>query len=559
MTHISGGEAVYRVLKANGIDTVFGLLGGSMLELYDAMYQGGAVAYVGARDERAAGHMADAWARMTGKPGVVLGAQAGPGVVNLVTAVAEAQLAYSPLVVIAGAITRADQCKDTFQEVDQVALFAPISKRSAMVTDPSRLVPMLEDAIRLANSGRRGPVVLHVPRDLFAAEMPAIDPDPVNIARPGPAAQQDVEAIAMMLSSAKRPVIFAGGGFKWSKGRDALTALAETLEVPVVASTGHADVMRHGHPWFAGQAGPRGNRVASRLTKEADVMVVLGARLGFNSTFHSNAYVGVDTRIAHVDIDGSAVGRYFPAEIAVQADARLTAEALTGAVARPDADDWRAAFHADMDRLRSERADEAQITTLPLHPRRALGEIRAVLPENAIVTLDTGNTCLQAADRLAHYAPLSLITPLDFGLVGFGLAAAIGAKAAAPDRPVIAVMGDGAIGYTMIEIQTAIQHGLPIVIVVLDNEAWGAEKAYQQEFYGGRLLGAQITSPRFDRFAELCGGAGIWVVDPGDMGPALTRAIASRQTTVIQARIDPGALMTLRKDLFKAPQKDASS
>lgn len=559
MTHISGGEAVYRVLKANGIDTVFGLLGGSMLELYDAMYQGGAVAYVGARDERAAGHMADAWARMTGKPGVVLGAQAGPGVVNLVTAVAEAQLAYSPLVVIAGAITRADQCKDTFQEVDQVALFAPISKRSAMVTDPSRLVPMLEDAIRLANSGRRGPVVLHVPRDLFAAEMPAIDPDPVNIARPGPAAQQDVEAIAMMLSSAKRPVIFAGGGFKWSKGRDALTALAETLEVPVVASTGHADVMRHGHPWFAGQAGPRGNQVASRLTKEADVMVVLGARLGFNSTFHSNAYVGVDTRIAHVDIDGSAVGRYFPAEIAVQADARLTAEALTGAVARPDADDWRAAFHADMDRLRSERADEAQITTLPLHPRRALGEIRAVLPENAIVTLDTGNTCLQAADRLAHYAPLSLITPLDFGLVGFGLAAAIGAKAAAPDRPVIAVMGDGAIGYTMIEIQTAIQHGLPIVIVVLDNEAWGAEKAYQQEFYGGRLLGAQITSPRFDRFAELCGGAGIWVVDPGDMGPALTRAIASRQTTVIQARIDPGALMTLRKDLFKAPQKDASS
>jgi acetolactate synthase-1/2/3 large subunit/sulfoacetaldehyde acetyltransferase len=555
MTNITGGEAVYRVLKANGIDTVFGLLGGSMLELYDAMYQGGEVAYVGARDERAAGHMADAWARMTGKPGVVLGAQAGPGVVNIVTAVAEAQLAYSPLVVIAGAITRADQCKDTFQEVDQVALFAPISKRSVMVTDPSRLAPMLEDAIRLANTGRRGPVVLHVPRDLFAEEVPEFDPKPISLARPGPAAPDDVSAIAKLLSSAKRPVIFAGGGFKWGQGRAALTALAEKLEVPVVASTGHADVMRHGHPWFAGQAGPRGNRVASRLTKEADVMVVLGARLGFNSTFHSNDYVGAETRIAHVDIDGSAVGRYFPAEIAVQADARLTAEALTGEAVKPDADIWRAAFKADMASLVAERADEAQIATLPMHPRRALGEIRAALPQNAIVTLDTGNTCLQAADRLAHYDPLSLITPLDFGLVGFGLAAAIGAKAAAPQRPVVAIMGDGAVGYTMIEIQTAIQHGLPIVIVVLDNEAWGAEKAYQQEFYGGRLLGAEITSPRYDKFAGLCGGKGIWVDGPGEMGPALTAAIASNQTTVIQAKIDPGALMTLRKDLFKSPAK----
>jgi len=548
---ITGGEAVYNVLKANKIDTVFGLLGGSMLELYDAMYKGCDIAYVGARDERAAGHMADAWARMTGKPGVILGAQAGPGVVNTVTAVAEAQLAYSPLVVIAGAISRCDHGKDTFQEVDQVALFAPISKKSILVSDAARLPAMLEDAIRLANSGRRGPVVLHVPRDLFAEMIPANDAQPVNIARAGPAAPDDIEAIAALLRQAERPVIFAGGGFKWGKGRDALTALAEKLEIPVVASTGHADTMRHGHPWFAGQAGPRGNRVASRLTKEADVMVVLGARLGFNSTFHSSDYVGADTRIAHVDIDGSAVGRYFPAEIAVQADARLTAEALAQIATKPDTDVWRQSFRDDRASLLVERDEEAQIATLPMHPRRALAELREALPQNAIVTLDTGNTCLQAADRLAHYEPLSLITPLDFGLVGFGLAAAIGAKAASPDRPVVAIMGDGAVGYTMIEIQTAIQHGLPIVVVVLDNEAWGAEKAYQEEFYGGRLLGAEIQSPRYDKFAELCGGKGIWVDGPGALGAALIEAIAGDQTTIIQAKIDPKALMTLRKDLFK--------
>ena len=230
---------------------------------------------------------------MRGLPGVVLGAQAGPGVVNLVTAVAEAHLAYSPLVVIAGAISRCDHAKDTFQEVDQVALFAPISKRSVMVSDAARLAPILEDAIRLANSGRRGPVVLHVPRDLFAEMVPAIEPTSVNIARPGPAAPQDVAAIATLLSNAERAGHFRRGWLQMGKrarGADGSGGKAGNpgrRPQPV-----HADVMRHGHAWFAGQAGPRGNRVASRLTKEADVMLVLGARLGFNSTFHSYDYVG---------------------------------------------------------------------------------------------------------------------------------------------------------------------------------------------------------------------------------------------------------------------------
>lgn len=550
---VNGGEAIYQVLKANSIDTVFGLLGGSMLELYDAMYEGKAIRYVGARDERAAGHMADAWARISGKPGVVLGAQAGPGVVNLVTAVAEAHLAYSPLVAIAGAISRIDHGKDTFQEVDQVGLFAPISKRSIMVTHVEQLVPMLEDAIRLSMSGRRGPVVLHVPRDLFSDEVEAFTAKALPTAKSGPPAAADIKAISNLLENAKQPVIVAGGGIKWGEGSQALTALADKLQVPIVASTGHADIMRHGHPWFAGQAGPRGNTVASRLTREADAIVVLGARLGFNSTFHSNEYVNAAARIAHIDIDGSAVGRYFPAEIAVVADARETVLALMNTKA-PSCDNWRTRFQADMAELVNERAVEATIDTLPMHPRRALAEIREALPENAIVTLDTGNTCLQAADRLAHYMTPGLVTPLDFGLVGFGMPAAIGVKAAAPDRPVVAIMGDGSMGYTMIEVQTAVSHKLPVVFVVLDNGAWGAEKAYQEEFFGGRLLGAEIDSPRFDRFAVLCGAKGIWVDGPGELGKALKQAIGSNETCVIQAKIDPKALMTLRKDLFKAKE-----
>ena len=553
---ITGGEAVYRVLRDQGVKKVFGLLGGSMLELFDAMHTGGEIGYIGARDERAAGHMADAYARITGGPGVVLGAQAGPGVVNLVTAVAEAHLAYSPLVVIAGAISRRDLGKDTFQEVDQVALFAPIAKRSILVTDPSRLAEMLRDAIRLSMSGRRGPVVLHVPRDLFAAQVECPPAGPVRIAHAGPPPADDIAAIVTMLRSCQKPVIVAGGGFKWSGGTDALQELADTLQIPVVASTGHADVMPHDHALFAGQGGPRGNAVASRLTREADMLLVLGARLAFNSTFHSHDYISATARIVHVDIDASAVGRYFEAELGLQADATATARALTvcfktqNALSSPWMP-WLDEFKQARKALQAERGAEAADPAMPMHPRRALAEIREALPKDAIVTLDTGNACLQAADRLAHYHAPGLVTPLDFGLVGFGYAAALGAKAAAPERPVVSIMGDGGFGFTMAEITSAVRHQLAVVAVVLDNGAWGAEKAYQQEFFGGRLLGADIDSPPYDEVARLCGANGFRASTPDELKSALQAALVSKEPSVIHVKIDPAALSTLRKDLFK--------
>ncbi|MEM7565531.1 MAG: thiamine pyrophosphate-binding protein, partial [Pseudomonadota bacterium] len=270
---VNGGEAVLQTLMANGIDTVFGLLGGSMLELYDAIYAEDSVSYIGARDERAAGHMADAWARITGKPGVVLGAQSGPGVANLVTAVTEAHLAYSPLVAITGMTTREHQGRDTFQEFDQQSLFKPIAKQSLVVPVAHRLPEMLNDAIRLANAGRKGPVVLHVPRDLFAEtfELGKIQA-PSVVEGAAPSASQ-IEKIIELLNSAKAPVIFAGGGFKWSGGSASLQQLAAQLDIPVVASTGHADIMPFDHPLYAGQAGPRGNSVASGLTRDADLIL----------------------------------------------------------------------------------------------------------------------------------------------------------------------------------------------------------------------------------------------------------------------------------------------
>lgn len=553
---VNGGEAILQTLKANGIETIFGLLGGSMLELYDAIYRDGGVNYIGARDERAAAHMADACARVTGKPGIVLGAQAGPGVANLVTGVIEAQLAYSPLVVIAGMTTRAHQGRDTFQEFDQVTLFKSIARQSIVVPEAERLPEMLNDAIRLANSGRKGAVVLHVARDLFAAsfELPEItSPPAVDGAAPSPA---QIDQILAMLAQSKSPVIFAGGGFKWAQGTAVLQQLAQTLNIPVVASTGHADVMPHDHPLYAGQAGPRGNTVASDLTANADLILAIGNRLGFNSTFHSHEYVSAQARIVQIDIEGRAIGRYFPVALGIQADARVSSEALLEACVdyKPDWQVWLEKFHADKAELDKQRKAEAEDESMPLLPTRVLGEIRETLPRDAIVTLDTGNACLQAADRLAHYQAPALVAPLDFGLVGFAYAAAIGVQAAASERPVIAIMGDGGFGFSMAEITTAVQYQLPVIAIVLDNGAWGAEKAYQKEFFGGRLLGAEIDSPDYAALARLCGASGYNVSMPGETAHALRDALQRKRPAVIHVKVDPDSIKALRKDLFKPKQ-----
>lgn len=554
---VNGGEAILRTLKANGISTVFGLLGGSMLELYDAIYQDDGVSYIGARDERAAAHMADAYARVSGQTGVVLGAQSGPGVANLTTGVVEAQLAYSPLVVIAGMTTREHQGLDTFQEFDQVSLFKPICKQSIVVPQAERLPDMLTDAIRLANSGRKGPVVLHVARDLFADTFEAPDirpPSPVEGAAPS---RHQIQQILQLLTQSHAPVIFAGGGFKWAKGSVALQQLAETLQIPVVASTGHADVMPHDHPLFAGQAGPRGNTVASGLTANADLILAIGNRLAFNSTFHSHDYVSASASIVQIDVEARAIGRYFPVELGIQADAKASAEAIVEAIditrpsLGPNWHSWVDQFRLDKAELTVQRQQEARDESMPLLPRRVLGELREAMPADAIVTIDTGNACLQAADRLAHYQTPGLITPLDFGLVGFAYAAAIGAQATSRNRPVIAIMGDGGFGFTMAEISTAVEYDLPVIAVVIDNAAWGAEKAYQKEFFEGRLLGAEINSPNYADVAELCGAVGYKVSQVGETATALQAALAVGKPAVIHVKVDSEALSALRKDLFK--------
>ena len=602
---IQAGAAVAQALRRAGVRHVFGVLGGSMLELYDALYNCDDIRYIGARDERAATHMADACARLRagdgGGPGVVLGAQAGPGAANLVTGLAEAHLAYSPVLAIAGMVSRRESGRDTFQEIDQQALFAPVCKRSFVVPTAARLPEFVAEAARLAMSGRRGPVVLNVPRDLFAADIscgafdgdgdggagagdgagdggdgdPAHHPSrhpahhpprhPRSLLSGGgaPHAGQLQEVLAK-LARAKQPVIVAGGGVKWGGARalEALRRLAEALQIPVVASTGHNDVLPGDHPLAAGQAGPRGNRVAGGLTRDADLLLALGTRLGFNSTFHSYDYI---TRrdIVQVDVEAAAIGRYFPVSLGIVADAGRAAEALRAAARAQKINgdyadkwrEWRESFFAARAELHAERAAEAANESMPLSPLRVLGELREVVSSHArdaITVLDTGAVCLQAADRLPPYRAPGLITPLDFGLVGFGYPAALGAAAACPGRPVLAISGDGGFSMTLGEVATAVQHQLNVVAVVMDNAAWGAEKSYQKDFFGGRYIGADLVNPPFDQYAKLCGARGYAATAPGETAAAVTQALTKGGPAVVHVQVDPAGFFSLRKDLFAA-------
>lgn len=558
MTKMTGGVAAVEALKAEGVGQVFGLIGSATMEMFDAIYDAPELGFIGVHDERTGTHMADGYARASGRTGVVLAGQNGPGATNLVTGLAQAKAAYTPIVSIAGALSSGHVYRDAFQEVDQQALFAPITKKTWTVTGTDRVPEMMREAFRVANAPRKGPVQLNLPRDVLSGEAefgPMQSPEAYRPVMPPAGSAEAIAQAARMLAGAARPVIVAGGGIKNTGAADVALALADALNAPVVTSPGHGDAVPFGHPKNAGQMGPRGNPVASRLVKEADVILALGTRLGFNSTFYSYDNINRDAAIIQVEQDPTALGRYFPIALGIWADAPTAAGQLTDALAamdrRAEAEAWTAAFQSDREAYLAKRDADAEMDTLPIQPSGLFRTLRGVLPRDAALTMDAGTLCLQATDAMNYWQPKSLFTPLDFGLVGFSFAAGLGVKLAMPDRPVVSLMGDGGFGMTVSELSTAVDHGINTVTVVMNNGCWGAEKAYQRDFFGQRYIGADISSPPFDKLAELYGARGFAARSLGEVSEAVEAALACGKPAVVDVQVDPAALYSFRRDSFK--------
>ncbi len=554
MPKMSGGRAAVEALRANGVDTVFGLIGSATMELFDALYDAPDIRFVGVRDERTGTHMADGYARASGKAGVIIAGQNGPGVTNLVTGIAQARAAYSPVVALAGSLASGHVHRDAFQEVDQMALFHPITKKTYHANAAARVPEIVNEAFRTALSPRRGPVLVNLPRDVLAgeAEFDAIRPSGVE--KLGAALRGDaghIAAAARLLQGAERPLIVGGGGLKSERGQRAVLGLAEALGVPVAMAPGHGDALPFDHRLNAGQVGPRGNDVASRLAREADVILALGTRLGFNSTFYSYDNINRDAKIVQVEIEPTALGRFFPAEVAIWGDAAAVADELRaacGACAGGKA--WLERFLSDRAAYLEAREQVADSHRTPIGPETMFKALRDVAPADAIYTMDAGTLCLQATEKLNYRKVPSLFTPLDFGLVGFSFGCGLGVKLACPDRPVISLHGDGGFAMGAAELATAVEQGINTVTVVMNNQCWGAEKAYQRDFFGQRYIGADLRNPPFDDLARLYGAHGIRVEAPGDLADALREALGCGKPAVVDVMMDPDALYSFRRDSF---------
>ncbi len=558
MKTLSGGQAVVEALKVEETKFVFGLIGSATMEIFDGLYDAPEIKFIGVHDERTGTHMADGYARASGQPGVVLAGQNGPGTTNLVTGLAQAKAAFSPVVSLSGALSSGHVYRDAFQEVDQQALFQPITKKTWTATSCDRVPEMVREAFRVATSPRQGPVQLNLPRDVLSAQADFADLQHPNAYRPcskPAAASSDIDRAAGLLKGAARPVIIAGGGIKNTGGAAQALALAEELNCPIATSPGHGDALPFGHPLNAGQMGPRGNPVASRLVKEADVILALGTRLGFNSTFYSYDNINRDAAIIQVELEPTALGRYFPIEIGIWADAPTVAEQLTQALCRLELDQkvkqWTAIFQQDRAAYLAKRDGDADVHSNPIQPSGLFKTLRDVLPQDAAITMDAGTLCLQATDALNYAQPKSLFTPLDFGLVGFSFACGLGVKLAMPERPVISLMGDGGFGMTVSELSTAVDHGINTVTLVMNNKCWGAEKAYQRDFFGERYIGADVSSPPFDKLAELYGAAGFRAETNAQVREAVEAALVCGKPAVVDIAVDPSALYSFRRDSFK--------
>jgi len=556
---MTGGQAAIAALQNEKVDHVFGLIGSATMEMFDALYDAKDIRFIGVHDERTGTHMADGFARASGKSGVMLAGQNGPGATNLVTGLAQAKAAFSPVVSLAGALSTAHHYKDAFQEVDQEALFRPVTKQTWNVPSTARIPEIMADAFRVANAPRKGPVQVNLARDVLSGVAdfdPLVPPSAYrqpHVAAPSPEA---LTQAVNMLKEAKQPVIIVGGGIKNERAQDDAFALADALNAPLVSAPGHGDALAFGHPLNAGQMGPRGNEVASRLVKEADVILALGTRLGFNSTFFSFDNINQKAAIIHIEQEPTAIGRYFPIALGIIADAPLAARMLTKEILLKDtanqAREWTKTFQDERQTYLKARDEKALALAQEefIQPAALYHRLRGALPANSIFTMDAGTLCLQATDNMNYHQPGSLYTPLDFGLVGFSFACGLGVKLAQAERPVISLMGDGGFGMTLSELSTAVDHGINTVTIVMNNRCWGAEKAYQRDFFGERYIGADISSPPFDKIAELYGAKGFKADTLDEVSAAVEAALACNKPAVIDVSVDPAALYSFRRDSF---------
>lgn len=536
---MNGAGLLVRGLKAAGVDQIFTLSGDHINPVYDACLDAG-IRVIDLRSESAAAHAADGYARITRHLAVAV-VTGGPGHTNALTGLATAHAIGVPVLLISGSHESALTGLGAFQELDQVALARPISKWSRAVTDGRRIPEYVALAIREALSGRPGPVHLTLPIDVLSRDVEEVPPVPVPTALQGggEADPSLVERVLEMLREAERPVVIVGSGAWWAGAEEELRAFIDLTHLPTFTIGLSRGLLSDDHPCCFGYADPLLNGVAREFPR-ADVILILGKRTDYRLGFGGPRVFSPAARVIQVDVLAEEIGRNRPVSLGLIADVRLVLRQFRQAIGtapwperpwlahlREVAGRWRAGLEA------KETSDE-----VPIHPLRLCRALRELLPAAAAVAIDAGDFSQWARIALRARRPGRWLRLGPMGTLGAAMPLALGAKAAHPDTPVVAVVGDGGFAYHSWELHSAVRHGLPIVVVIGNDQAMGMERQIQQALYGPhRVVGCEFGLVRYDRVVEAMGGHGEFVEKPGELRPALERALAAGRPACVNVMI----------------------
>lgn len=552
MSQMRGAEALVRCLLAEGVRYVFGIPGDQCGPITDAIQrlggEGDGLAFITTRHEQSAAHMADAWARVTGQPGVCL-ATVGPGVADLVPGVYTAWADSIPVVVL-GAQNQTWRIypeHGSMQALDQVGLMTPITKWRALVADARRIPQLCQWAFRTATSGRPGPVYLDLPSNVLCEEVdrdafPILAPDQYRPTIPPVAEASLIERAAELLVKAEWPLLHAGSGVMRAGAWNELVDLAEHLSAAVTTSLGARGAIPEDHPLCLLPA----SYGALGAQATADVVVLVGGRMGDLDFWGRPPAWGTpeEQKWIQIDIAPESVGLNRSVDLALVGDAKATLAALLEAVkartgAKPENAQFELAREAQAGWL-GQWEEGAVSDSVPIHPLRLMGEVRGFFPREAIMCADGGTTAVWAYYLNRIYEPRTFLWAADSGHLGSGVPYAIGAKLARPEVPVYCITGDGSFGFNAMELETALRVGAPVVVIIANDCGWGMIRSAQKLIHGERYIGVDFCEEvRYDKLAEALGCFGERVTEPKQIRPALERAVSSGLPAVLDVRVDP--------------------
>lgn len=533
----TGADLLVEALAEHEVDTVFGYPGGAVLPIYDALYRHeSSFKHILCRHEQGLIHAAEGYARVSSKPGVVI-ATSGPGATNLITGITDAMMDSLPIVAFTGQVSSKVIGTDAFQEADIIGLTTPITKHNYQVTDVKDLKRIVKEAFHIATTGRPGPVVVDIPKNISEAVVEAAADDTIRLPGYQPTTKPNplqINRLLEALQNSERPVVLTGAGVQFAKASEQLRDFIKKYDLPVVSTLLGLGTFNADDKNFLGMAGMHGTYAANMAIHDADLLINIGARFDDRLT-GKIADFAPHARVAHIDIDPAEIGKNIETQIPVVADAKEALELLNGGQCKMKTiDSWRHKTQADKEQnpLWYKRSEDL------ISPQWFIEQVYEATEGKAIVTTDVGQHQMWSAQFYNFREPNHFVTSGGLGTMGFGLPAAIGAQLAFPGKTVVAIVGDGGFQMTMQELATLKQYGLPVKVVIVNNEALGMVRQWQEKFYDERYSESLMqTNPDFVKLGESFGVKSFRYTEEDEVSAKLKEALTSDEPVLIDARV----------------------